>query len=202
MAYRNNIHNTPPPPCYYKLDLFSTTATRTNGTSYWWNINIPSVASTKQYFIRPTKVYIQDLNVANTNIRTCLITSESIRGQNSYSSGIDTNSGKGYSNIIGAVEINHGTNVHWIAYNEEPHMNFISGGFINGQALQNNEINIRICDLNNADLVFNASNYADLYIELTLFEIYNPQFMISTDYQHDRLKYEGTSTTQIQGTTR
>ena len=51
MAYRNNIHNNPPPPCYYKLDLFAGTSTRNIGTSYWWNINIPNVSSTKQYLI-------------------------------------------------------------------------------------------------------------------------------------------------------
>ena len=203
-VYRNNIHNSPPLPCYYVLHLATTNAIRSSGTSWWWNINIPNVSSAKQYFIRATKVYIQDLNPASASLRACVLRSESCRLQNSYSSGlVASGDGAGYSNIIGVCEIYHTTkssnDYNYVAYNEEPHYTFLSGGFINGGALQNGEFNIRVCDLNNADLAFNATTYADAFFEISLFEIYSPQYTITNEYKHDRLEYSPVSGTQVQG---
>ena len=209
MSYRNNIHNMPPAPCYYVIHLSSNTTLRSSGSSYTWHINLPQVSSIKQYFIRPTRVFIQDLNPANGGIRAVVMTSQNCRLQNSYSSGLASSgagTGAGYSNILGVFELQHTTknnnDFNYVAYTEEPHMNFLSGGFINGGALQNSEFEIRFCDLNNADIAFNSTEYADFFVELSLFEIYNPQYTISNQYDHDKIKYEGTNMTQVQGSTR
>ena len=203
MSYRHNIHNHPPPPCYYVLHLSSTNAIRSSGTSWWWRINLPDVSSAKQYFIRPTKVYLQDLNPADANIRAVVLKSETCRLQNSHSTGLVSGDSAGYSNIIGVCELQHSSknanDYNFVAHNEEPHYTFLSGGFVNGGALQNNEFNIRICDLNNADIPFNSSAYADAFFEISLFEIYNPQYTITNEYKHDKLQFNPASTTQVQG---
>ena len=202
-VYRNNIHNSPPPPSYYVLHLATTNAIRSSGSSWWWRINIPDVSSSKQYFIRPTKVYIQEINPANPALRTVVLRSETCRLQNSHSTGLVSGDGAGYSNIIGVCELQHtsksNNDYNFVAYNEEPHYTFLSGGFVNGSALQNNEFNIRICDLNNSDYSFNATSYADAFFEISLFEIYNPQYTITNEYKHDRLPFNPASTTQVQG---
>ena len=202
-VFRNNIHNSPPIFDCYVLHLTTTTAIRSSGSSWWWNIDLPNVSSAKQFFIRATKVYIQDLNPASPSIRTCLIRSDTCRLQNSYSTGVVSNDGAGYSNIIGVCQVNHTTkganDYNFVAYNEEPHVNFLSGGFINGGALQNGEFNIRICDLNNADMTFNATIYTDAFFEITICEIMNPQYTITNQFQHDKLGFSPVAGTQIQG---
>ena len=203
-VYRNNIHNNPPLFDFYVLHLATTNSIRSSGSSWWWNIDLPSVSSAKQYFIRATKVYIQDLNPASPSLRACILRSESCRLQNSFSTGlVASGDSAGYSNIIGVCEINHTTkssnDYNFVAYNEEPHVNFISGGFINGGALQNGEFHIRICDLNNADFSFNATGYADAFFEITICEILNPQYTITNQFQHDRLGYAPVAGTQVQG---
>ena len=209
MSYRNNIHNMPPAPCYYVLHLSINTTLRSSGSSYTWRINIPNVSSQKQYYIRPTRVFIQEINPADGALRTLVMSSTTVRLQNSYSSGlVSTGPGNspGYSNILGVFEIQHsakgGNDFHFVAYNEEPHATFLSGGFINGGALQNNEFNIHLTDLNGNDISFNSTVYADFFVEISLYEIYNPQFTITHQYDHDKIKYEGTNMTQVQGSTR
>lgn len=202
-VYQNTIHNIPPTPCYYVLHLTSTNSNRASGSSWYWRINIPSVSSVKQYYIRPTRVFIQDLNPVDTAIRAVVIRTDSCRLQNSYSSGLVSGDGAGYSNILGVCEISKTiiANIqhNYVAYMEEPHTNFMSGGFVNGSILQGGEFNIRICDLNNNDISFNATTYADAFFEVSIYEIHNPQYSISADIMKTKNPYTHASPTQVQG---
>lgn len=204
MSYRNNMMNSPPAPCYYVCHLFSQTATTSNSGNYTWRINIPNVASNKQYFIRITKCFIQEVEPSDPELRVCVIRSFTTTLQNSFSSGLTASDNSGYSNVLGVFEIQHqgvgGNNVYYVAYNEEPHSNFLSGGFVNGSALQNNEFHLRITDMNNGPIQFGGTTYSRFMIELSFYEVINPKYSVSMDYDYDKIKYDNTTKTQVQGT--